>query len=43
MIPENEEPVCIFTDDLEGESMRGLMNLVRLRATSSVRAVSMWE
>lgn len=28
MIPENEEPVCIFTDDLEGESMRGLMNLV---------------
>ena len=22
MIPENEEPVCIFTDDLEGESMR---------------------
>lgn len=28
MIPKNEEPVCIFTDDLEGESMRGLMNLV---------------
>ena len=28
MIPANEEPVCIFTDDLEGESMRGLMNLV---------------
>lgn len=28
MIPENEEPVCIFTEDLEGESMRGLMNLV---------------
>ena len=28
MIPENEEPVCIFTEDLEGESMRRLMNLV---------------
>ena len=28
MIPANEEPVCIFTDDLGGESMRGLMNLV---------------
>lgn len=28
MIPKNEEPVCIFTDDLEGESMRRLMNLV---------------
>ena len=28
MIPENEEPVCIFTEDLEGESTRGLMNLV---------------
>ena len=28
MIPENEEPVCVFTEDLEGESMRRLMNLV---------------
>lgn len=28
MIPKDEGAVCVFTDDLEGESMRRLMNLV---------------
>lgn len=28
MIPENGEPVCIFSEDIEGESMRKLMNRV---------------
>ena len=28
MIPKDGEPVCIFTEDIEGDSMRLLMNLV---------------
>ncbi len=28
MIPEDGRPVCIFSEDIEGESMRMLMNLV---------------
>ena len=28
MIPKDGKPVCVFTDDLETDSMRRLMNLV---------------
>ena len=38
MIPKNGKPVCIFTEDIEGDSMRLLMNLV-LEAGHSVCAV----
>ena len=38
MIPKNGKPVCVFTEDIEGDSMRLLMNLV-LEAGHSVCAV----
>lgn len=38
MIPKDGKPVCIFTEDIEGDSMRLLMNLV-LEAGHNVCAV----
>lgn len=38
MIPKDGKPVCIFTEDIEGDSMRLLMNLV-LKAGHNVCAV----
>ena len=38
MIPKDGKPVCIFTDDVEGDSMRLFMNLV-LEAGHGVCAI----